>query len=56
MRPLKNIHFYSMSRKANILIAGIHVVFRGLKSELDAKMGQISEDFEKGCLAKVSKG
>ena len=52
---MKNVHFCSRSRKAKILTTGIHVVFRGLKSEPDAVIGQISEDFEKGRFSKVSK-
>ena len=31
-----------------ILTTGIHVVFRGLKFEPDADIGQISADFERG--------
>jgi len=38
----------SRSRKAKILTTGIHVVFRGLKFEPDADIGQISGDFERG--------
>jgi len=38
----------SRSRKAKILTTGIHVVFRGLKFEPDADIGQISADFERG--------
>jgi hypothetical protein len=38
----------SISRKAKILTTGIHVVFRGLKFEPDAEIGQISADFEMG--------
>jgi len=38
----------SNSRKAKILTTGIHVVFRGLKFEPDAEIGQISADFEMG--------
>ena len=30
------------------LTTGIHVVFRGLKFEPDADIGQISADFERG--------
>jgi hypothetical protein len=40
MRPLENAHFCSSSRKAKILTAGIHRVFRGLKFEPDAEIGQ----------------
>jgi hypothetical protein len=39
-RPLKNIHFCSSSRKVEILTKGIHGVFRGLKFEPDAEIGQ----------------
>jgi len=39
-RPLKNADFYSSSRKANILTTGIHRVFRGLKFEPDAEIGE----------------
>ncbi len=38
----------SRSRKAKILTTGIHRVFRGLKFEPDADIGQISADFERG--------
>jgi hypothetical protein len=40
MRPLKNAQFCSISRKAIILTTGIHGVFRGLKFEPDAEIGQ----------------
>ena len=48
VRPLKNVQFCSSSRRAKILTtpiknsgqAGIHKVFRGLKSESDAEIGQ----------------
>jgi hypothetical protein len=40
MRPLKNAHFCSSPRKAKILTAGIHTVFRGLKFEPDVEIGQ----------------
>jgi predicted dehydrogenase len=40
LRPLKNIHFCSSSRKAKILTTGIHGVFRGLKFGPDAEIGQ----------------
>jgi hypothetical protein len=40
MRPLKNVHFCSSSRKATILTTGIHLVFRGLQFETDAEIGQ----------------
>ena len=48
MRPLKNVHFCSSSRKAIILSIGIYWVFRGLQFEPDLKIGQ------KGAFAKVS--
>jgi len=54
MRPFKNAQFCSSSRKAKILTIGIHGVFRGLKFEPDAEIGQISADFERGCFSKVS--
>jgi len=38
-RPLKNANFCSSSRKAKILTAGIHGVFRGLKFEPDTEIG-----------------
>jgi hypothetical protein len=37
---LKNVQFCSSSRKTRILTTDIHGVFRGLKSEPDAEMGQ----------------
>jgi glutamine amidotransferase/cyclase len=40
LRPLQNAYFCSSSRKANILTADIHCVFRGLKFEHDAEIGQ----------------
>ena len=39
-RPLKNVQFWSSSRKVKILTAGIHGVFRGLKFESDTDMGE----------------
>jgi hypothetical protein len=39
-RPLKNIQFCSSTRKAIISTTGIHSVFRGLKFEPDAVIGQ----------------
>jgi len=39
-RQFQNIQFCSISRKAKILTIGIHGVFRGLKFELDAVIGQ----------------
>jgi len=53
-RPLKNVQFSSSSRKAIILTGGIYRIFRGLKFEPDAEIGQISADFERGRFAKVS--
>ena len=38
------------------LTAGIHTVFRGLKFEPDADIGQISADFEMGRFELDSKG
>jgi len=41
MRPMKKVQCCSRGRKAKILTAGIHdKVFRGLKSEHDAEIGQ----------------
>jgi len=40
MRPLKNVQFCSSSRKAKILTGGIYLIFRGLKFEPDAAIGQ----------------
>jgi len=48
MSQFQNVLFCSRSRKVKILTTGIHVVFRGLKFEPDADIGQISEDFERG--------
>jgi hypothetical protein len=53
-RPLKNAQFWSRSRKVRILTTGISRIFRGLKSEPDAKIGQISANFERERFAKVS--
>ena len=39
-RSLKNVQFCSSSRKTKILTTVIHWVFRGLKSESDAEIGQ----------------
>ena len=39
-RTLKNVQFCSRSRKTKILTTGIHLVFRGLKFESDAEIGQ----------------
>jgi hypothetical protein len=46
-RPLKNAYFCLSSRKAITLTTGIHLVFRGLKFEPDAEIGQ-KEVFCKG--------
>ena len=48
MRQLQNVQFRSRSRKAKILTKRIHVVFRGLKFEPNAEIGQISADLERG--------
>ena len=53
-RPLKNVQFWSRSRKAKISTTGIYRIFRGLKFEPDAEIGQISTDFERGRFSKVS--
>ena len=53
-RPLKNGNFCSSLRKAKISTTGIYRIFRGLKFEPDAEIGQISADFEKCRFAKVS--
>ncbi len=45
-RPLKKVQFCSRSRKAKISTAGIYGIFRGLKFEPDAVIGQ------KGALCK----
>jgi len=39
-RPLQNVQFCSSSRKAKILTTGIYWIFRGLKFESDAEIGQ----------------
>jgi len=39
-RALKKVQFYSRSRKTKILTTGIQLVFRGLKFESDAEIGQ----------------
>jgi len=39
-RPLQNVQFWSSSRKAQILTTGIYWIFRGLKFETDAEIGQ----------------
>jgi hypothetical protein len=40
LRPSKKANFWLRSRKANILTADIHIVFRGLKFEPDTEIGQ----------------
>jgi hypothetical protein len=50
VRALKNVQFCSRSRKTKIFTTGIHLVFRGIKFESDAEMGQ------KGAFFKVLKG
>ena len=40
MKPLQNVQFCSSSRKAKILTTGIYWIFRGLKFETDAEIGQ----------------
>jgi hypothetical protein len=40
MRPLKNAQFCSRSRKIIILTTGIPLVFRRLRFESDAEIGQ----------------
>jgi len=40
MRPLQNGNFCSSLRKAKILTTGIYRIFRGLKFEPDAEIGQ----------------
>ena len=40
MSQFQNVSVCSRSRKAKILTTGIHVVFRGLKFEPDAEIGQ----------------
>ena len=47
-RQFQNVQFCSRSRKAKILTAGIHGVFRGLKFEPEADIGQLSADYERG--------
>jgi hypothetical protein len=51
LRPLKNVRFFSRSRKAKILTTGIHRVFRGLKFEPDTEIGQ-KRAFFKGLMLK----
>jgi hypothetical protein len=46
VRPLKNVQFWPSTRKAIISTTGILLVFRGLKFESDAVIGQ------KGALCK----
>ncbi len=38
--PSRNEIFFARSRKTKILTAGIHRVFRGLKSESDAEIAE----------------
>jgi hypothetical protein len=45
---LKNVQFWSRSRKAKISTTGIYVIFRGLKFEPDVEIEQ------KGAFLKVS--
>jgi hypothetical protein len=40
MRPFKNVQFCSSPRQAKILTTDIHEVFRGLKFESNAGIGQ----------------
>ena len=40
LRSLQNVQFCSSSRKAKILTTGIYCIFRGLKFEPDAEIGQ----------------
>jgi hypothetical protein len=40
LRPLQNVQSCSSSRKAKILTTGIYWIFRGLKFEPDAEIGQ----------------
>ena len=40
MRPLKNGNFCLSSKKAKISTTGIYRIFRGLKFEPDAEIGQ----------------
>ena len=40
LRPLKNVQFYSSPRQVKILTTDIHEVFRGLKFEPNAGIGQ----------------
>ena len=37
---MQNVQFCSSSRKARILTTGIYWIFRGLKFESDAEIGQ----------------
>ena len=53
-RPLKNAQFWSRSKRAKISTTGIYGIFRGLKFESDAEIGQINADFERGRFSKVS--
>jgi hypothetical protein len=49
LRPLRNVQFCSRPKKAKILTTGIHGVFRGLKFEPDAGIGQKGA-FRKGLI------
>ena len=40
MSQFQNVSVRSRSRKVKILTTGIHIVFRGLKFELDAEIGR----------------
>ena len=42
------------SRKAKMSTTGIYLIFRGLRFEPDAEIGQISTVFERGRFAKLS--
>ena len=46
MRPLKNVQFWSRSRKARISTTGIYRIFRGLKFEPNAEIGQKGRFFK----------
>ena len=52
---MKNVQFCLRSRKAKILTAGILVVFRGLKFEHDAEIGQ-KGTFFKGLVKREERG
>jgi hypothetical protein len=40
LRPLKNVRFYSRSKKTKILTTVIHLLFRGLEFESDVEIGK----------------